>query len=122
MAEIKHSGGIVEAVLELGFDAVKYFESDVTSTAIGFSITPPARRVFVANRNTAGDSLYVRINPADGETAEASVSFVPGDNIKLDPGCDFTMDFDAVHELSFVTSTGTVAMEGLLGFKGTGGC
>ncbi|KKK54775.1 hypothetical protein LCGC14_3081300, partial [marine sediment metagenome] len=33
MAKLKHNGGIVEAVLELGFDAVKYFEITANGTA-----------------------------------------------------------------------------------------
>lgn len=119
MAELKHNGGLVEAVLELGFDQVKYFEGDITGTAVGFTIDPPARRLQLTNRSENED-VYFRVN---GSPATTSVSFVPGDNIKLGPGCSFTMDFDILTEISLVTAGGTVPVEGLLGWKGTlGNC
>jgi hypothetical protein len=116
MAEIKHNGGIVEAVLELGFDQVKYFEGDITENATGFTINPPARRLQLTNRSDTTD-LYFKVN---GEIAVASVGFTPGDDIKLRPGCSFTMDYDILTEVSFITSAGqTASVEGLLGWKGT---
>ena len=118
MAEIKHNGGIVEAVLELGFDQVKYFEGEITGTASGFTINPPARRLQLTNRSDSND-VYFSVN---GTTATPVVGFVPGDNIKLGPGCSFTMDYDILTELSLVTGGSTVDVEGLLGWKGTGAC
>ena len=118
MAKIEHSGGLVEAVLELGFDQVKYFEGDITDTATGFTITPPARRLQLTNRSES-DDVFFRVN---GSTATTDVGFVPGDNIKLGPGCSFTMDYDILTELSLVTAGATVPVEGLLGWKGTGAC
>ncbi len=115
MAEIKHSGGIVEVVLELGFDQVKYFEGDITGTASGFTISPPARRLQLTNRSDSND-VYFSVN---GTTASPVVGFVPGDNIKLGPLCSFTMDYDILTELSLVTAGATVAVDGLLGWKGT---
>ncbi|KKM24009.1 hypothetical protein LCGC14_1609480 [marine sediment metagenome] len=115
MAELKHSGGIIDVVLELGFDQVKYFEGDITSTASGFTINPPARRLQLTNRSDSND-VYFSVN---GTTATPVVEFVPGDNIKLGPGCSFTMDYDILTELSLVTAGATVAVEGLLGWKGT---
>lgn len=117
MAELKHNGGIIEAVLELGFDQVKYFEGDITGTATGFTIDPPARRLQLTNRSETED-VYFAIN---GNTATAVAGFVPGDNIKLGPGCTFTMDFDILTEISLVTAGSTVPVEGLLGWKGTMG-
>jgi hypothetical protein len=117
MAELKHNGGIVDAVLELGFDQVKYFEGDIGSTATGFTIDPPARRLQLTNRSESED-VYFRVN---GGTATTDVGFVPGDNIKLGPGCSFTMDYDILTEISLVTAGATVPVEGLLGWKGTRG-
>ena len=118
MAEIKHNGGIVEAVLELGFDQVKYFEGDITGTASGFTINPPARRLQLTNRSETAD-VYFSVN---GTTATTTVGFIPGDNIKLGPGCSFTMDYDILTELSLITTGASVPIEGLLGWKGTGAC
>ena len=119
MAKLAHSGGLVEAVLELGFDSVKYFEGDITDTASGFTISPPARRLTVLNKSTT-DDVFLRIN---GSPATTSVSFTPGDNIKIGPECTFNMDFDTLNEISLVTETGiTVPIEGLLGFKATEMC
>lgn len=116
MAHLKHSGGIVEGVLELGFDQVKYFEGTITNTASGFSINPPARRLILNNRAASGN-VYLRI---DGDTAQPTASFTPGDNIKVGPGCSFAMDFDSLTSISLVSdSPGGVSVEGLLGFKGT---
>ena len=116
MAEIKHSGGLVEAVLELGFDQVKYFEGTITSTATGFTISPPARRLTINNRSETGD-VFLRINASPATT---SVSFTPGDDVKIGALATFTMDFDSLIEVSFVANTGeSVNIEGLLGFKGT---
>jgi hypothetical protein len=118
MAQLKHSGGIVDAVLELGFDQVKYFEGDITGTATGFTIDPPARRLQLTNRSES-DDVYFSVN---GTTATTDVGFVPGDNIKLGPGCSFTMDYDILTEISLVTGGASVSVEGLLGWKGTGAC
>ncbi len=117
MAAFKHSGGIVEAVLELGFDQVKYFEGDITGVATGLTIDPPARRIQLTNRSSSED-VYFRINDSP---ATPSVGFVPGDDIKLRPGCTFTMDYDIITEISLVTSGATVSVEGLFGWKGTRG-
>jgi hypothetical protein len=115
MARMKHSGGIVETVLELGFDTVKYFEATITETASGFSISPPARRLIVNNRSTT-NNVYLRI---DGQDASTTVGFTPGDNIKISPEGSFAMDFDALTAISFITEASTTAnIEGLLGFKG----
>lgn len=113
--QISHSGGLVDAVLELGFDQVKYFESSITDTATGFTISPSARRIILNNRNTTGD-VYLRINDSPATT---SVGFVPGEDIKIGPGCSFTMDFDVITEISLITTGVTVAIEGILGWKGT---
>ncbi len=113
--QLSHSGGLVDAMVELGFDQVKYFENSIADTAVGFTITPPARRIILNNRSDAGD-VYLRIN---GSPATAVVSFVPGDNIKIGPGCGFTMDFDAITEISLITGGATVDIEGILGWKGT---
>ena len=118
MTMLNHSGGLVEVVLELGFDQVKYFEGSITGTASGFAISPPARRVTVSNQDSTND-VYLRINPPEGETAETTVGFTPGDNIKIGAGCTFSMDFDALSEISLVTEGATVAVEGILGWKGS---
>ena len=114
---MRHSGGIVQAVLELGFDSVKFFEGPVGTTAIGFTIEPPARRLVVNNRSSSGN-VYLRIN---GGTATPVTTFVPGDNIRIGAGGAFAMDFDALREISFVADAGAVDIEGLIGFKGTAG-
>lgn len=118
MAKFQHSGGLVEAVLELGFDNVKYFEGSITGTASGFTISPPARRLIVTNKSTTDDA-YLRINSSPATTA---VGFSPGDDIKISPGCTFNMDFDTLGEVSFVTDGASVTIEGLIGFKATQAC
>ncbi len=118
MAQIAHNGALIDAVLELGFDQVKYFESSIADTATGFTISPPARRIILNNRSETED-VYLRIN---GSPATTAVSFVPGDDIKIGPGCSFTMDFDSITEISLVTAGGTADIEGILGFKGTVDC
>lgn len=116
MASIAHSGGIVDAVLELGFDLVKYFENSITDTAVGFTISSPARRIVVENFSTT-NPVYLRINNSPATTV---VGFTPGDNIKIKAGCTFSMDFDSITEISLVADTGiSVDIGGLLGFKGT---
>lgn len=114
-AKIAHSGGLVDAVLELGFDQVKYFEGDITGIASGFTIGTPARRLQLTNKDTTND-VYFRVNSSPATTI---VGFVPGDDIKLGPGCNFTMDYDVLTEISFITTGPTVQVEGLLGWKGT---
>lgn len=113
--QISHNGGLVDAVLELGFDQVKYFEGTVSGVANGFTINPPARRIQVTNKDASND-LYFRIN---GSPASTAVSFIPGDNIKLEPGCTFTMDYDTLDEVSFITPGSGIQIAGLLGWKGT---
>ncbi len=113
--QISHSGGLVDAVIELGFDAVKYFEISATDTPQKLTISPPARRLTLRNSSTT-TPFYFNITGADAST---SVSSTPGDNIKLGPECIFTMDFDTLTCVSFVTEGTTVLVEGLLGFKGT---
>jgi len=113
MSNIRHNGGLPEVVSEAGFSNVKYFESNVTSTATTLGISPPARRVVVRNRSGTQD-VYLRL---DGEVATTAVGLPPSDNIKISPGSTFTMDFDSISTVSLVSS-GTVFIEGLLGFKG----
>lgn len=119
MAQMRHSGGIVDAVLELGFEAVKYFEGDITASAVTISLpTTPARRIVLKNKSET-DDVYLRI---DGNTAVANVGITPGDNIKIGPGCSFTMDMDIIETVSMITTGPTVPVEGLLGFKAITGC
>lgn len=113
--QMRHSGGLVDAVLELGFDRVKYFEGTISGTASGFTISPPARRLIVNNRSSSID-VFVRINDSP---ATSSVSFTPGDDVKVGANSNFIMDFDSLTEVSFVTSAGSASIEGLIGFKGT---
>lgn len=114
--QIGHSGGLIDTFLELGFDQVKYFETTIISTASGFFINPPARRILVENLSEISD-VYLRINKGD---ATPSVSFSPGDNIKIRPKCSFSLDFDSIKEVSLITAPGESAqISGLLGFKGT---
>ncbi len=115
MAKLQHSGGLVEAVLELGFDAVKYFEITANGTPQKLTIGPPARRLTLRNVSTT-DPVYFNITGSDAST---SVSSTPGDNIKLGPECTFSMDFDTLTCVSFVTGGATVLVEGILGWKGT---
>ncbi len=116
--QIAHNGGLVDAILELGFDAVKYFEISATDTPQKLTISPPARRLTLRNDSTT-DPFYFNITGADAST---SVSSTPGDNIKLGPGCTFSMDFDTLTCVSFVTGGATVLVEGILGWKGTVMC
>ncbi len=119
MAELKHSGGIVQSVLELGFDRVKYFELTASGTAAGFSITPPARRILVRNIDT-NNSTWINLT---GSTAEPTSGNVPGDNIRIRPTCTFNMDLDTLTSVSFVTTSGSPALvEGVLGWKASGNC
>ncbi len=118
MAQIKHSGGIVDVVLELGFDAVKYFEVTVNGTAQALSISPPGRRLTLRNTSTT-DDLYFNVV---GGVATTLVSFVPGDNLKLGPGCVFEFDFDTLTNISLITGGADVLAEGYLGWKGTVSC
>ena len=76
----------------------------------------PARRILVENLD-ASESVYLRIN---GSPAVASASFIPGDNIKIKAGCTFSIDFDAITEISLVSAAGKeVSISGVLGFKGS---
>jgi len=116
--QIAHSGGLVDAVLELGFDAVKYFEISATGTPQKLTISPPARRLTLRNASET-TAFYFNVT---GDDAATAVSSTPGDNIKLGPECIFTMDFDTLTCVSFVTEGTTVLVEGILGWKGTEGC
>ena len=114
MSHIIHKGGLPELFSEIGFSVVKYFEGTISSTATTIDLGPPCKRVVIRNTDTT-NSLYIRV---DGQVATASVGIVPGDNIKI-PGLGvFTMDFDTVHSVSLITASGTVFVEGILGFKG----
>ena len=113
--QMHHNAGLVDVVSEVGFDAVKYFEMDATSTAQMLSITPPAKRLTLRNTSTTED-IYFNIL---GDDAVASASSIPGDNIKLGPGCTFTMDFDTLTNVSIVSGGGTASVEGWLGWKGS---
>jgi hypothetical protein len=112
---MRHNGSIIPTYIEMGFDQVKYFEGDITSTASGFTISPPARKL-VINNCDSDHPVYLRIN---GSPATTSVGFTPGDNIKIEGGSTFEMDFDALTEISLVTEGPTVSIKGLLGYKGT---
>ena len=117
MAELKHNGGIVEVMLELGFDAVKYFEGTITSTPQKISISPPARRLTLVNNDTT-NPVYINIT---GDDASAAVSLIPGDNLCIKAGCEFEMDFDTLECVSLVTAGTNVEVCGYLGWKGTRG-
>jgi len=117
MAELKHNGGIVEVMLELGFDAVKYFEGTITGTPQKITISPPARRLTIINKDT-NNPVYINITGAD---ASAAVSLIPGDNLKIGAGCEFEMDFDILEFVSLVTAGSNVDIEAFLGWKGTRG-
>ena len=118
MAKLKHNGGLVEAVIELGFDNVKYFEGTITGVASGFTIDPPARRLIIINTD-GSDNIFLRIN---GSPATTVVSFTPGDNVKIRPGGTFTMDFDTLAEISLITDGTSATVEGIIGFKATESC
>ncbi len=118
MAHLKHNGGIVQGVLELGFDAVKYFEITANGTAQELTISPPARRLTLRN-TSASDAIYFNLT---GTAATTVVSAIPGDNIKVGPGCIFAMDFDTLSTISFITTGADVLAEGTLGWKGLGTC
>ena len=66
--QVKHSGGLVDAVIELGFDNVKYFEGPITGAASGFTIDPPARRIIVLNKDDTSD-VFLRINDSPATTS-----------------------------------------------------
>jgi len=116
--QIHHNGGLVDAILELGFDAVKYFEIAATGTAQMLTIDPPARRLTLKN-TSATEDVYFNVT---GDDAVATASSIPGDNIKLGPGCVFTMDFDVLTHVSLISGGGTATIEGWLGWKGTVHC
>lgn len=119
MSQIRHNNGLSEQVSEIGFDTVKYFEGDITSTATCITVEPPARRLRIRNANST-DSVFVRINECPADTI---VSLTPGDDIRIGPLCEFNMDFDTINKFSMVASgTTPVTVEGLLGFKGIASC
>ncbi len=115
MAKIQHSGGLIETIIELGFDAIKYFEITANGTAQLLTLSPPARRLTLHNTH-ASDSFYFNITGTDATTA---VSSTPGDNIKLGPKCVFSMDFDTLTSISFITAGIDIVVEGTLGWKGS---
>lgn len=114
MANIIHKGGLPNLFSEIGFTDVKYFETEIGGSAVTISINPPATRLILRNTSSS-DDLFLRV---DGEEAGTDVGIVPGDNIKVGANGIFTMDFDTLSSVSLVAS-GTVAVEGILGFKGT---
>jgi hypothetical protein len=121
MAKMQHSGGLVETYLEMGFDMVKYFEITANGTSqqlVLTSPTPPARKLTLKNASTTED-LYFNIVD---DTASTTVSSTPGNNIKVGPGCVFSMDFDILTKVSFITEGASVLVEGILGWKGTKSC
>ena len=117
MTGLKHNGGIVDVMLELGFDAVKYFEGTITPTPQMISISPPARRLTIINRDT-DNSIYINIT---GDNASATANLIPGDNLKIGPLSEFEMDFDILEQVSLVTAVANVDVEGFLGWKGIKG-
>ncbi len=118
MAQLKHSGGIVEAVIELGFDTVKYFELVASGTSQTLTISPPARRLTVRNTSST-QPFYFNVT---GGAATTAIGPIPGDDIKVPTDCTFTMDFDTLTSLAVITSGTSVTIEGTLGWKGIGGC
>lgn len=113
---MRHSGGLNQLVVELGFDQVKYFELTATTSAQTISFNEPARRLHVKNAEASGgQDIFLNVT----STATDSVGVAPGDNIRVRPTCTFTMDFDAFTCVSFITASGTAQVDGLLGFKGT---
>lgn len=114
MSNIAHKGGLPELVSEIGFDLVKYFEGTITGSAYTFDINPPAKRLTLRNKSLT-DSVYLNVT---GNNAVASVSLVPGDNIKIDSQGVFIMDFDSLDSISLITGGGSVIIEGILGWKG----
>ena len=115
MSNMLHKGGLPELFAEVGFSIVKYFEGTISSTATTIDLDPPCKRVVIRNTNTT-NPLYLRV---DGQVASSSVGIVPGDNIKIAGLGIFVMDFDSVHSVSLITTSGTVFVEGILGFKGS---
>ena len=113
--QLRHSGGLVEAIVELGFDAVKYFEITATTAAQTITMGLPARRLNLRNTSET-TAVYFNIT---GDAAVASANSIPGDNIKLGPSCTFSMDFDTITSISFITASSTALVEGHLGWKGT---
>ncbi len=113
---MKHSGGLNQLVVELGFDQVKYFEVVASDTAQTITFNESARRLHIKNAETSGGTdVFISITG----TAVASASSSPGNNIRVRAGCTFTMDFDAFTCVSVITESGTAQVDGLLGFKGT---
>ena len=114
MSNMLHKGGLPELFSEVGFSQVKYFEGTISSTATTIDLNPPCKRVVIRN-TSASISVYVRV---DGQIAASTASIIPGDNIKVAALGIFVMDFDTVHSVSLITASGTVFVEGILGFKG----
>ena len=118
MAQMKQSGGIIDVVLELGFDDIKYFEITATTSAQSISMSVTARRLTLRNTSETID-FYFNVKGVD---AAASVSSTPGDNIRVGAGCVYEADYDSLTTISFITEAGTAAIQGHLGWKGSGNC
>lgn len=114
MSNISHRGGLPELFSEVGFSNVKYFETTVSGTPFTLDIDPPASRIIIRNTSTL-EPVFLRL---DGQEATTDVGSVPTNNIKVGEQGTFSMDFDSVETVSLVSS-GTVFVEGVLGFKGT---
>jgi len=114
MSNMLHKGGLPELFSEVGFSVVKYFEGTISSTATTIDLDPPCKRVVIRNTDFTS-AVYLRV---DGQPAVASVGMLPGDNIKVAGLGVFVMDFDTVHSISLITASGTVFIEGILGYKG----
>ncbi len=114
---MKHSGGLNQTVVELGYDQAKYFELVANDVAQTITFNEPARHLHIKNaETTGGSSVFINVTG----TATASANDTPGDNIRVRAGCTFTMDFDAFTCVSIITESGeTAQVDGLLGFKGT---
>ena len=116
-SQMRHSGGLNQLVVELGFDQVKYFELVANTVAQTITFNTPARRLSVSNKEAVGgSSVFVNVT---GVAAAASAGITPGDNIRIRPTCTFTMDFDAFTCVSIIADVGTAQVDALLGFKGT---
>jgi len=110
---IIHNGGLPTLVSEIGFEVVKYFEGTISGT-LTMTLDPPARRLVLRNTDTA-NSVFLDVN---GGVASTATSLVPGDNIRIPAQAIFTMDFDALRQISMATGAVSVFVEGTLGYKG----
>ena len=60
--------------------------------------------------------------PEEPTCYTTSVSSIPGDDIKIVEECTFSMDFDTLTSISFITTGPNVLVEGILGWKGIDNC